>query len=75
MAVADANLYRAKATRNAWVGCCGARVGIPDIETMAERDLDVAERNGYVEVRRSAAAADDTVELLLRSPAQALPQK
>ena len=75
MAVADANLYRAKATRNAWVGCCGARVGIPDIETMAERDLDAAERKGYVEVRRSPPADGETVELLLRSPAQARPQK
>ncbi|HWM67721.1 MAG TPA: two-component regulator propeller domain-containing protein [Steroidobacteraceae bacterium] len=75
MAVADANLYRAKATRNAWVGCCGARVGIPDIETLAERDLDAAERKGYVDVRRSASAGDETVELLLRSPAQARPQK
>jgi len=75
MAVADANLYRAKATRNAWVGCCGARVGVPDIETMAERDLDAAERRGYVEVRRSAPADGETVELLLRKPPKARPQK
>jgi diguanylate cyclase (GGDEF)-like protein len=77
MAVADANLYRAKATRNAWIGCSGGALSadIPDIEALAERDLDAAERSHYVDVRRSAPADEETVELLLRRPAQAHPRK
>jgi diguanylate cyclase (GGDEF)-like protein len=69
--VADANLYRAKATRNAWVGCWGLRhcIDIPNIESLAADDLDSAERECYVEVRRSAPADDETVSVLVRRPA------
>jgi diguanylate cyclase (GGDEF)-like protein len=67
LSIADANLYRAKSFRNAWIGCCGTRIAADavDIEALAERDLDAAERNRYVEVRRSAPWGDETVELLL----------
>ena len=68
LGIADANLYRAKAIRNAWVGCCGIRSmsDVAEVETLAERDLDAAERSQLVEVRRSARLLDETVELLLR---------
>jgi len=65
--VADANLYRAKETRNAWVGCCGT-VDVTDLETLAERDLQAAERQHLVRVVRSGATDAETVELLLRRP-------
>ncbi len=72
LSIADANLYRAKSFRNAWIGCCGTRMAAEavDIETLAEHDLDAAERSRYVEVRRSEVATDETLELILRrSPA------
>ncbi|HWM67403.1 MAG TPA: two-component regulator propeller domain-containing protein [Steroidobacteraceae bacterium] len=77
LSVADANLYRAKATRNAWVGCCGTHhaVNVPGLETLAARDLDSAERNRYVDVRRSTPADGETVELLLRKPSPANTRK
>jgi len=77
LSVADANLYRAKETRNAWVGCCGTPngSGIGDLESLVERDLAAAERNRHVEVRRSDPTNGETVELLLRRPAPARTRK
>ncbi len=71
LSVADANLYRAKVTRNAWLGCSGKHkaAGMTDLESLARSDLETAERNGLVEVRRSLPAIGETIELLLRRPA------
>jgi diguanylate cyclase (GGDEF)-like protein len=77
LSVADANLYRAKETRNAWVGCCGTPngIGIADLESLAERDLAAVERGRYVEVRRSDPTNGETVELFLRRPGPARTRK
>lgn len=70
LSVADANLYKAKGTRNAWVGCCGApgMTDVAELATLAEHDLEAAEQKRFVEVRRSAAANDETLERLVRLP-------
>jgi diguanylate cyclase (GGDEF)-like protein len=70
LGVADSNMYRAKATRNAWVGCAGlpAARELRDLESRAQDDLEAVERQALVEVRRSAPAIGETVELLLRRP-------
>jgi hypothetical protein len=70
LSIADANLYRAKSSRNAWVGCCGTfgATTVTDIETLAAANLEAAERSQHVEVRRSAPADGETIELLLRRP-------
>jgi diguanylate cyclase (GGDEF)-like protein len=77
LSVADANLYRAKETRNAWVGCCGRPngTGVPDLESLAERDLAMVEGNRYVDVRRSDPTDGETVELFLRRPISARTRK
>ena len=71
LAVADANMYRAKKRRNAWVGCAAVERARDqeDLELRAQSNLDELERAGFVEVCRSEDDLCETVELLLRRPA------
>lgn len=71
LAVADANMYRAKKRRNAWFGCAAVERARDqeDLELRAQSNLDELERAGIVEVCRSDDVAGETVELLLRRPA------
>lgn len=68
--LADTALYRAKVSRNAWVGWSGTRAAatLSDLVDRLEIDASAAERDGYIEARASTPALDDTVELLLRRP-------
>jgi diguanylate cyclase (GGDEF)-like protein len=70
LSIADSCLYAAKARRNAWVGCSGNPSSLGrggEVELLLEENLEAAERAGYVSVRRSRPAIDETVELLLRA--------
>jgi diguanylate cyclase (GGDEF)-like protein len=71
LAVADANMYRAKKRRNAWVGCAAVERARDqeDLELRAQSNLDELERAGFVEVCRSEDDLCETVDLLLRRPA------
>jgi len=71
LAVADANMYLAKKRRNAWVGCAAVERARDqeDLELRARENLDELERAGFVEVCRSEVDLCETVELLLRRPA------
>jgi hypothetical protein len=71
LAVADANMYRAKKRRNAWVGCAAVERASDqaDLELRAQSNLDELERAGLVEVCRSEDDLCETIELLLRRPA------
>ena len=68
--LADTALYRAKITRNAWVGWSGTRAAatLADLLDRLEIDADALWQDGYIEARTSAPASDETVELLLRKP-------
>lgn len=66
--LADMALYRAKMTRNAWVGWRGTRKAAAEdnLAQLLEADSEAAEQNGYVETRRSSLPVGETIELLLR---------
>ena len=70
LGVADANLYRAKKTRNSWVGCAGIRAGMRpgEPESRAQKDLEAAEHENIIAVVRSGRTDGETVNLLLRHP-------
>ncbi len=66
--LADAALYRAKRSRNAWVGWSGsgAAADLTDLLDRVESDPQAAELHGYIESCTSEPVSDETVELLLR---------
>jgi diguanylate cyclase (GGDEF)-like protein len=67
LAIADAALYEAKRSRNAWVGFSGtARAGrVPNIVQAVETDALALERDGFLQVHRREVASDDTVDRIL----------
>src|SRR5262249_41636613 len=56
--IADTALYRAKVTRNAWVGWSGTRAAatLADLIDRLENDADAAEQAGYIETLASQPA-------------------
>ncbi|HEY4213570.1 MAG TPA: two-component regulator propeller domain-containing protein [Steroidobacteraceae bacterium] len=66
--LADAALYRAKSSRNAWVGWSGrpAAADLTDLLGRVESDPRAAELDDYIESCTSQPVSDETVELLLR---------
>lgn len=65
--LADMALYRAKSTRNAWVGWSGTALAAhePDLLSLFERDSAEAERRGLLVVRTSMHTNDQTIDRLL----------
>ncbi len=70
--LADAALYRAKRSRNAWVGWSGSRsaADLTDLLDRVESDPEAAQLEGYIESCTSEPVSDETVELLLRQSGQ-----
>jgi diguanylate cyclase (GGDEF)-like protein len=64
--LADMAVYRAKETRNTWVGWCATpkATALPDIVGTIETDPDAAVRDGLMEICTSQHASEEPVKYL-----------